>query len=79
MSIYGPSEYKITFYHVLTQSRELTNYCQESVRPTHGRKYAEALNNINIPGAMELIVSCIKADSESYCALDDIEISISER
>ena len=31
----------------MTESRELTNYCQESVSPSHSRRYAEALNNID--------------------------------
>ena len=33
----------------MTQSRELSNYCQESVRPTHSRRYAEALQNLDNP------------------------------
>ncbi len=72
MIIYGPSETKKIFFNVMTQSRELTNYCQESVRPNHGRKYAQLLDNINQKGAMELIVNCIKSDYQFSCSLDDL-------
>ncbi len=74
MSIYGPLENKDTFFKVLTQSRELSNFCQESVRPTHSRRYAEALNNINMPDAMKLIVSCIQSDAQKSCTLDEFDL-----
>ena len=45
----------------MTQSRELSNYCQESVRPTHSRRYAEALQNLDNPAAMDLVVSAVVA------------------
>ena len=78
MSINGDKESKDTFFKVMTQSRELSNYCQESVRPSHSRRYAEALNNINVPEALDLIVKCIKSDAETSCSLEDFKISADE-
>lgn len=63
MSLYGGEEEKTFAFEVMTQSRELSNYCQESVRPSHSRKYAEALNNLDKPESMELIVNAIIADN----------------
>ena len=37
MAIYGNSATKDVAFSVMTESRELSNYCQESVRPTHSR------------------------------------------
>jgi hypothetical protein len=46
----------------MTESRELSNYCQESVRPTHSRRYAEALQNLDNSAAMDVVVSAVVAD-----------------
>ncbi len=57
--VFGDTNEKKIIYRVLTSSRELTNYCQESVRPNHSRKIADALNYINEKGSLELIVNTI--------------------
>ena len=59
MCIYGPKSIKSKVYDVMTQSRELTNYCQESVRPSHSRFLAEALNHIDRPEYFELLVDTV--------------------
>ena len=61
--LYGTEEEKDFAFEVMTQSRELSNYCQESVRHTHSRKYAEALNHIEQLEALELISNAIIADN----------------
>lgn len=63
MGIYGTEEEKNFAYEVMTQSRQLSNYCQESVRPTHSRKYAEALNNLDKPESVEFILKAVIADN----------------
>ena len=78
MTICGPKEYKSIFYDVMTQSRELTNYAQESVRPLHSKRYADSLNNIHIQNALDLIVKCIKSDAEISCSLDDYKFPINQ-
>ncbi len=59
MAIFAESEFKNNIFDVMADSRELTNYCQESVRPTHSRKYAEALNNLADPESIQLLVNSV--------------------
>ena len=62
----------------MTESRELTNYCQESVRPTHSRRYAEALQNLDNPEAIDLIVNAVIADNGRRAIRDDSFLNDSE-
>ena len=55
----------------MTESRELSNYCQESVRPTHSRRYAEALQNLDQNEAMDLLVNAVVADNARRLIGDD--------
>ena len=48
MAIYGRPAVKDTAFRVMTESRELSSYCQESVRPSHSRRYGEALQNLDV-------------------------------
>ncbi len=59
LSLYGSSKSKQVVYNVMTQSRELTSFCQESVRPTHSRHYNDAFNNLNDPASIDLIVRAV--------------------
>ncbi|MDJ0590288.1 MAG: hypothetical protein QNJ72_09875 [Pleurocapsa sp. MO_226.B13] len=61
-------------FRVMTESRELSNYCQESVRHTHSRKYAEALNDLDRLDALELIANAVIAENARRAILDDISI-----
>lgn len=63
MAIYGRPAVKETAYRVMTESRELSSYCQESVRPSHSRRYAEALQNLDVPEALDLVVNAVIADN----------------
>ncbi|BEV36476.1 hypothetical protein [Synechococcus sp. M16CYN] len=62
MAIYGRPGVKETAFHVMTESRELSSYCQESVRPSHSRRYGEALQNLEVPEALDLVVNAVIAD-----------------
>ena len=57
MSIFGDLKVKSIIYNVMTQSRELTNYCQESVRPNHSRRITEAFNQINKQDSINFLAS----------------------
>ncbi len=78
--LYGSEEERDYAYQVMTQSRELSNYCQESVRHTHSRKYAEALENLQEAEALELISNAVIADNAKKAirnntnTLDDREL-----
>jgi hypothetical protein len=76
--LYGSEVEKDFAFLVMTRSRQLSNYCQESVRPTHGRKYLEALNDIERLGnnveridALELIANAVIADNAKKAILSD--------
>ncbi len=71
MSLYGKPSTKEVAFLVMTQSRELSNYCQESVRPTHSRKYAEAVHNLDKPEALELLANAVIADNARQAIRDD--------
>jgi len=55
----------------MTESRELSNYCQESVRPSHSRRYSEALQNLDRPEALELLANAVIADNARRVVPDD--------
>jgi hypothetical protein len=78
MSFYGRPATKDVAFSVMTESRELSNYCQESVRPSHGRKYAEALQNLEVPGALELVANVVIADNARKAIEDDSFLDESE-
>ena len=59
---------------MLTDSRELSSYCQESVRPSHSRRYAEALQNLDVPEALDLVVNAVIADNARRAMRDDMTI-----
>ncbi|MBE9029261.1 hypothetical protein IQ266_05735 [filamentous cyanobacterium LEGE 11480] len=71
MSLYGNPPTKEIAFSVMTESRELSNYCQESVRPTHSRKYAEALHNLDKPEALDLLANAVIADNARKAINDD--------
>ena len=84
--IYGTEVEKDFAFLVMTKSRQLSNYCQESVRPSHGRKYIDALNNIEHLGsnverldALELIANAVIADNAKKAIYDDTSYEDEER
>ena len=74
MAIYGKPSTKDVALSVMIDSRELSTYCQESVRPTHSRRYAEALQSLQQPEAMDLIVNAVIADNARKAIRDDLAL-----
>ena len=70
---YGNPHEKEFAYNVMTSSRELSNYCQESVRPTHSRKYSGALSNLDQVDAVELLATAIIADNAKQVMYEEPE------
>ncbi len=68
---YGTESQKQVIYAVLTNSRELTSYCQESVRPISNRRYSSALKNLSQKDSMLLLVDTILKQHNS--PLDQFE------
>jgi hypothetical protein len=71
MAIFGKSDTKAVAFRVMTESRELSNYCQESVRPSHSRRYSEALQNLDRPEALQLLANAVIADNARRAIPDD--------
>ncbi|MCC0175406.1 hypothetical protein I4641_00225 [Waterburya agarophytonicola K14] len=69
--LYGNEIEKEFAFAVMTESRELSNYCQESVRHTHSRKYADALNSIDRLDALELIANAVIAENAKRAICDE--------
>lgn len=70
-ALFGTEKEQDFAFQVMTQSRELSNYCQESVRHTHSRKYAKALENLEQLDALELISHAVIADNAKKAIRDD--------
>ncbi len=73
-ALYGSEEDKILAFEVMTESRELSNYCQESVRHSHSRKYAEALDNLQQADSLELLSHAVIADNAKRAIYDENHI-----
>ena len=63
MSLYGVDEIKGSVFNVMTNSRQLSSYCQESVRPKHSRLYDAAFSNLENENSQNLIISAINKGS----------------
>lgn len=61
--LFGEEEEQYFAFDVMTESRELSNYCQESVRPAHSRKYVEAFQHLNEQESLDLIANVVIADN----------------
>ncbi len=72
MSIMGPKEIKDDIYNVLTNSRELTNYCQESANSVHSKKISNSLNNFHLKNASDFIIKSLTDEGQLYFESNEI-------
>ncbi len=83
ISLYGDSDAKELAYIVLTQSRELTSYCQESVRFKHRTKFYNAFDDLKSNSSIEFLVDTIydiknnQLPHDSFTKVDDQESDFS--
>tara|TARA_Y100001968_G_scaffold121683_1_gene110724 strand:+ start:12367 stop:13878 length:1512 start_codon:yes stop_codon:yes gene_type:complete len=56
MSILGSNDLKKAIYLVMTETRELSSYCQESIRPHKSRRFLKAITNPNANNSLDLIL-----------------------
>ena len=73
MCIIGPKDIKKDIYKVMTNSRELTNYCQESVRPIHSKRISNSINNFHLNNAVEFITKSLNNYDQSFIELNEID------
>ena len=62
----GPSEIKKDIYNVMTSSRELANYCQESVRSFQSKKISDSLNNFHLKTSIDFVTNLLTNDDRSF-------------
>ena len=72
----GPPDIKAYIYSVMSDSRELTNYCQESVRPNHSKKLSDSLNSYHCKDAISFITESLV--SEEYVFSESNEINFDD-
>ena len=71
----GPKAIKKDIYEVLTNSRELTNYCQESVKPLENKKISDSLNNFHLEPAIEFITKSLTDENKLFFEVNEIDFS----
>ncbi|ABX08679.1 hypothetical protein [Prochlorococcus marinus] len=62
ISIFGTNEARKIAYEVLSNSRELTTYCKESVKPIEGEKFTKLLDRLRDKNAEQIIVKSIASN-----------------
>ena len=72
MCIMGPVEIKKYIYNVMSSSRELANYCQESVKSFHSKKISNALNNFHLKTSRDFLTKSIIDKDQSFFELNEI-------
>ena len=68
----GPDEIKDDIYNVMTNSRELTNYCQESVKSFHSKKISDSLNNFHLETSIDFITKLLIDKDRIFFESDEI-------
>ena len=68
----GPNEIKKDIYNVMTKSRELTNYCQESVKSFKSKKISDSLNNFHLKTSMDFIINSLTYGDPLFYDLNEI-------
>ena len=71
----GPKAIKKDIYYVMTTSREMANYCQESVKSYKSKKISDSLNNFHLKPAIEFIINSLTCDDRLFFELNDIDFS----
>ena len=69
----GPVEIKKYIYNVMSSSRELANYCQESVKSFHSKKISNALNNFHLKTSMDFVTKSMTDEDQSFFELNEID------
>ncbi len=73
MCIFGPNCIKEDIYNVMTNSRELTNYCQESVCSDKSRKISDSLNNFHMESAIQFITKSLIDKENLFLESNEID------
>ena len=72
MCIMAPDEIKKDIYNVMTISRELSNYCQESVKSLQSKKISDALDNFHLKSSIDLVTNSLTDDYRLFFELNEV-------
>ncbi len=75
----GPKDIKKDVYKVMTSSRELTNYCTESVRALESKKISYSLNNFHLKNAKQFIMNSLIQEDPMTSKSNDIDFDDPQR
>ena len=70
----GPNRIKKDIYNVMTCSRELANYCQESVKSMQSRKISDSLNNFHLKNSIDFVIKSLTSEERLFIELNDIHV-----
>ena len=73
MCIFGSHVIKRDIYNVMTSSRELANYCQESIKSIHSRKISDLLNNFHLKTSIDFAKRSLTDEDGSFFEFHDID------
>tara|TARA_Y100001968_G_scaffold154747_1_gene141336 strand:+ start:34 stop:333 length:300 start_codon:yes stop_codon:yes gene_type:complete len=68
----GPVNIKEDVYSVMTNSRELTNYCQESVGSAQSKKISNSLNNFHLETAINFITKSLTSKDRLFFETNEV-------
>ena len=66
----GPNDIKKDIYKVMTKSRDLTNYCQESIKSFKSKKISDSLNNFHLKNSKDFITLSLTGVDPSFIDLN---------
>ncbi len=70
----APEEIKQDVYNVMTISRELSNYCQESVKSFQSKKISYALNNFHLKTSIDFVTNSLIDKDQLFFESNEIDI-----
>jgi len=68
----GPKDIKSDIYNVMTNSRELTNYCKESVNSSKSKNISNSLNNFHLETAINFLTRSLIDEDRSFFEINDV-------
>ena len=68
----APDEIKKDVYNVMSSSRELANYCQESVKSLKSKKISEALDNFHLKTSVDFVTKSLTDEDKLFFEFNDI-------
>ena len=74
----GPECVKEDIYQVMTNSRELTNYCQDSIKSLNSNNMSESLNNVLLEIAVNFITKSLTNEDPMFFELNKIDFNITK-